>query len=223
MKEETIKRILSSIIIIPLSLFFIIKGSIYFIFFLFIFLTISCYEWNKLASNKLTSILGILFLFLSTYLAFLMRGNSESELLIFLFVILLCVSTDVGGYVFGNLFKGPKLTKISPNKTYSGVLGSYVFSLLFGFIFYYRFSNLIESKLNILFYNNFLNTFSLAIIILIISSISQIGDLTISFFKRLSKIKNTGKIIPGHGGLLNRTDGIIFVIPFTYLIINLLK
>jgi len=122
-------------------------------------------------------------------------------------VILICVSTDIGGYVCGKIFKGPKLIKISPNKTYSGMLGSYLFSIIFVKIYIYYF-NLIEVP------NIYVLTF-------LISSISQIGDIIISYFKRISKIKDTGIILPGHGGLLDRTDGMIFAIPFYFIFYNL--
>ena len=116
-------------------------------------------------------------------------------------------------YIFGKIFKGPKLTKISPNKTYSGVFGSFLLSIMGGIFLIKIFSinNIVLSIKGIL---------DISIIIFIISLISQLGDLIISYFKRKAKVKDTGKILPGHGGLLDRIDGIIFVLPFTYIIIN---
>ena len=135
MKNETYNRILSSIIIIPITFFFIIKGSILFIFFLTIFFIATSYEWKRMTKKKPYFIPGIIFLFLSSYSAYLMRGNSIDNLFLFLLVILICIATDIGGYTFGKIFKGPKLIKISPNKTYSGVLGSFIFSIIFVNIF----------------------------------------------------------------------------------------
>ena len=150
-------------------------------------------------------LLGIIFLLFSFYSSFYIRENSG--LFLFLFIILICIFTDIGGYVFGNVFKGPKLTKISPKKTYAGVIGGFLSSLLAGLFFMKIIgSNYLET--------DYLNTF---FGILIISLISQIGDLIISFFKRKAKLKDTGKILPGHGGLLDRIDGLIFVMPLTYL------
>tara|TARA_B100001540_G_C15549839_1_gene525346 strand:- start:42 stop:524 length:483 start_codon:yes stop_codon:yes gene_type:complete len=160
-----------------------------------------------MTKNKILLLIGFIFLFLSTYSAYLIRGSDDSNLLIFLLVILICVSTDIGGYVCGKIFKGPKLIKISPNKTYAGLLGSYLFSIIFVKIYIYYF-NLIEVP------NIYVLTF-------LISSISQIGDIIISYFKRISKIKDTGIILPGHGGLLDRTDGMIFAIPFYFIFYNL--
>ena len=114
-------------------------------------------------------------------------------------------------FFFGKLFKGPKLTKISPKKTYSGVFGGFVLPLLFGLI-YYSYTNLNYSELI---------KINLILLILIISFTSQLGDLIISYFKRIAKVKDTGKFLPGHGGILDRIDGLIFVIPFIYLIIIL--
>ena len=110
--------------------------------------------------------------------------------------------------MFGKIFKGPKLTRISPNKTYSGTIGSFLLSLPAGMIYNNYLGN--ESKI--------LDPLILLLLILFISLISQIGDLIISFFKRKAKIKDTGKILPGHGGLLDRIDGLIFVIPIMFLI-----
>mgnify|MGYP006264269095 CR=1 FL=1 len=141
----------------------------------------------------------------SLYSSFYIRENSG--LFLFLFIILVCIFTDIGGYVFGSVLKGPKLTKISPKKTYAGVVGGFLFSLLAGL----SFMNTIE---NYYFETHYLNTF---LSILIISLVSQIGDLIISFFKRKAKLKDTGKILPGHGGLLDRVDGLIFVMPLVYL------
>ena len=211
MKKETFKRILSSIIIIPVALFFIIKGSVYFVFFLIPFFLITSYEWFKMSTSNIYRYLGIIFLFFSSYSAYLMRGTYNFELTIFLFVILICVTTDIGGYIFGNLFKGPKLTKISPNKTYAGMLGGYFLAIIFSTFYVKQYSSdwLVDD----------MNTI---ITIFLISSVSQAGDLTISYFKRLKKIKNTGNILPGHGGLLDRVDGIVFAVPFSYIFFNLM-
>ena len=213
--SEFIKRLLSSLVLIPLALFFIIKGSIFFKFFMVIFFIIAAYEWNSLSKKKNYKIPGFIFLLVSICFTILLRGNTNTELFIFLITILICVATDVGGYIFGNIFKGPKINKsISPNKTYAGSIGGYLLSIISVYFFLQK-SFLLEDSIS----NNF--GIDELIWVILISTISQIGDFIISFFKRKSKLKNTGSIIPGHGGLLDRTDGMIFAIPFAYIFLTL--
>ena len=210
MFKEFKKRLISSIILILLTFLVVFEGKTFFYIFLLIAFLISSYEWLKMIKRVDIKFLGILFLLFSFYSAFYFR---EQNLEGFLLIILICVSTDIGGYIFGNLFKGPKLSKISPNKTQSGMIGGFVLSLIASSIFVLQYSNDIYIDQNLIE-----NNLKLVILILSISSVSQVGDLIISFFKRSSKIKNTGNIIPGHGGLLDRIDGMIFVFPFVYLI-----
>ena len=206
MLKEIEKRILTSLIIIPITFFFIYEGSVFFIFFLIITFFVSSYEWIKLNKKKeLIKLFGVIFLILSFYCAYLLR--LEQGFKFFLFIIIISILTDIGGYIFGKIFKGPKLTKISPKKTYAGLIGSFLLSIMGGLIFV-KFIDL-ESNL------------FLFLFILIVSLVSQVGDLVVSYFKRLAKIKDTGKILPGHGGLLDRIDGLIFVIPFTYIYFKL--
>ena len=134
MIKEIEKRILSSLILIPIAFFFIFKGSVFFIFFLIISFFVTSYEWLKMSKKmNLIRISGIIFLLISFYFAYLLRA--EQGFKIFLFVILISILTDIGGYIFGKIFKGPKLTKISPKKTYSGVIGSFILSVFGGLIF----------------------------------------------------------------------------------------
>ena len=204
MSQELTKRILSSIILIPITLFFIIKGSFLFILFLLICLSVTFYEWHMMSKKKNYRILGFVFLFLSFYTIYKLR--IDNDYLFILLITLICVSTDIGGYVFGKMFKGPKLTKFSPNKTYAGMIGGYLLSII-----------------SVIIFNNFYFTkeiqINFFIFVILISTTSQLGDIVVSYFKRLSKIKDTGKIIPGHGGLLDRADGMIFAFPFSYLIL----
>ena len=209
------KRILSSIILIPLSFFFIIKSTFLFNFFLFFCFCLSIYEWHYMSSKKNYYIFGIIFLCISFYLTYSLRNTTNDiSLPFFIFVIIICITTDIGGYIFGNIFKGPKITKISPKKTYSGMMGSYLFAIISSFLLINN-SNLIEGK-------TYEFTIELFFLVIIISTTSQIGDLIVSFFKRLSKIKDTGKLIPGHGGLLDRIDGLLFAMPIAYVILNLI-
>ena len=211
MKKELFKRILSSIILIPFALFFIIKGSFLFNFFIFICLLITAYEWHMMTRKKNYNIFGFLFLFLSFYSIYKLRNDMSGEYEWILTITIICVATDIGGYVFGKIFKGPKLTKLSPNKTYAGMVGGYFLSIVSVNFF----------LLNSYFSGGIEFTRQIFILIILISTISQLGDIVISYFKRLSKIKDTGKIIPGHGGLLDRVDGMIFAFPFSYLILSI--
>ena len=206
-KEEIIKRILSSIILLPTVLFFIIKFSFLFNFFIFICFLITTYEWLKLSKNNFLKFFGTIFIVISFYTIFNIRNEFDRDYFHLLLVVIICVSTDIGGYVFGNIFKGPKLTKISPKKTYSGVIGSFLLSLIFKNLFLDFLSNV----------ETFEFTKKMFLFILLISLVSQIGDIIISYFKRKSKIKDTGTIIPGHGGILDRIDGMIFALPFAYV------
>jgi len=135
--------------------------------------------------------------------------QSESPV-IFLYVISICFFTDIGGYVFGKIIGGVKLSKISPNKTISGTIGSFILSIVPLFlVLHFNYLNLEFNLTNIMF-------------CLLVSLISQLGDLFISLIKRKAKIKDTGNLLPGHGGILDRVDGIIFAIPFSYFLLRLI-
>lgn len=125
-----------------------------------------------------------------------------------IFLLLICISTDVGGYIFGKTLGGKKFTKISPNKTYSGILGSFILSIVFGSFFYLKFGEFLILNQHFI------------IFIFVISLISQLGDLSISYIKRKAKIKDTGSILPGHGGVLDRIDGILFAIPIGIILLS---
>ena len=200
MSNEFFKRFISSIILLPLAFYFILQGSFLLIFFTAICFIVACFEWHMMAKKKSHNIYGFLFLTFSFYTFY----ELSTELISVFYVIIICSSTDIGGYVFGKIFKGPKLTKISPKKTYAGVIGGYALSLISLFVII----NLIDYE----------TTPIHILLTILISTVSQLGDIIISYFKRLSKIKNTGKLIPGHGGLLDRIDGMIFAFPIYYLI-----
>jgi phosphatidate cytidylyltransferase len=164
--------------------------------------------------NKKYNLFGFIFLIFSFYSIYKLRNmfgitsRTSDEYLWLLLITIVCVVTDIGGYIFGKIFKGPKLTKFSPNKTYAGGIGSFLLAIIITILF-------LELTFKIF---NFRFEFKTFIFVLTVSLVSQIGDIIISYFKRLSKIKDTGNIIPGHGGILDRIDGMIFAYPFSYLI-----
>ena len=151
--------------------------------------------------KKLLLLISFIILLLLSYislyvwLSFLNSQNNDQMYL--LFIIIVAISSDIGGYLFGKTFKGKKISKISPNKTYSGMFGSYILSIV----------------ISLIIFKNFLNIYELIILSIIISTFSQIGDFLVSFIKRKAKLKDTGKILPGHGGLLDRFDSLILSIP----------
>ena len=159
---------------------------------------------NKIVLFYLISII-YLSIFLPQLYVFITSDNNNK--LIFIYLLLVCVMTDLGGYIFGKFFRGKKLTNISPNKTYSGLIGSYILSNIVFIYFFFEF--------------NF--SYSFIILTFIICSVSQIGDLFISYLKRKAKVKDTGTLLPGHGGILDRIDGIIFALPIGINLMFLFK
>ena len=205
------KRILTSLIILPLSIFFVVKGGYFLKFFLLAIFLVANYELFSVFNKKITILFLDIILILSLFIIFYLADNGTLSLYLLLWVIALCICSDVGGYVFGKIFKWKKLTKISPKKTLSGVLGSLALSFFSVFI-----ADGISPEYLIL-HLNFLQAkfFFLAIIF---SLVAQAGDLAISYFKRLENIKDMGKILPGHGGILDRIDGLMFVVIFTFIL-----
>ena len=142
----------------------------------------------------------LIYLCLLSFLIIFIFSSENIYKFFAIYSLLVAITSDIGGMVFGKFFKGKKLTKISPKKTISGSIGAFVFSLLLIFIFNKNFENYLFIK--VLFFT------------VTVSFISQIGDLFISFLKRKANVKNTSDILPGHGGFLDRIDGIIFALPF---------
>jgi len=211
MNKELSKRILTSLILL-----FVLGLTFFYTYVLIIALIfislISWIEFNGLLLRIFKKdqlkfkFLTILFKFLCLiYLIFfsvwIFEGITNFDKRIFtIFLFLVCICSDIGGLVFGKIFKGKKLTKISPNKTIAGSLGSFILSLILVPIFYYMF----EFSYNLFF---------LIILTVLVSLTCQIGDLFISYLKRKAKVKDTGNILPGHGGILDRIDGILFAVP----------
>ena len=200
------KRILTSLIVFPVSMFFIIKGGNYIVSFLYAILILANFEAFSAFKRK-TSIIFLDSILVVSLLSILhLRNDTTSSLILLLWVIILTISSDIGGYIFGKIFKWKRLTNISPNKTLSGVIGSLIFSifsiLLLGLI----------CKILFQIDLSFFLKFKYFIFAIILSLSAQLGDLMVSYFKRLDKIKDTGKILPGHGGIFDRIDSLMLSI-----------
>jgi len=205
------KRILTSIIVFPLSIFFIFKGGYLLLSFLLIAFLIANYEIFSVFKDKSTILFLDLILILSLFSIYQLRDYNFVSFNLLLWFIIVTICSDVGGYVFGKIFKWKKLTKISPKKTLSGVIGSFLFSIASVFIMELTIrSNYLIKWLDPKFF----------FIAIILSLTAQAGDLTISYFKRIEKVKDTGKILPGHGGIFDRIDSLMFVIILGFLLYN---
>ena len=161
---------------------------------------------NSLILLKFLSILYLLFFIFSSYSIY------KNPPIVLIFILLICIFSDTGGFIIGKLIGGQKLTKISPNKTVSGSVGSFIFSLIPTIIFLiiFNYTNNENFKINETTYTIILSLF--------LSLICQLGDLCISYFKRKANVKDTGSILPGHGGILDRIDGAIFVLPAAFIL-----
>ncbi len=218
MESELLKRTISSLFLMCSVFLSAFINDYIFLSILFIVVIFSWIEWiniiEKIRLKKIYRIIHIILFLIYLLMAFIVCFNVfVIDKYFFLSILMICVFSDVGGYVFGKTFGGKKLTKISPNKTVSGSIGSFVLSYVGFFVIYFYFNDLLFVRLEIEL---------LVFIPFFISSFCQLGDLFISFYKRKAKVKNTGNIIPGHGGLLDRIDGTIFALPIGFIIISLL-
>ena len=208
------KRVLTSIIVFPLSIFFIAKGGNYIVSFLYAVLILGDFEVFSVFKRKLSIIFLDLVLVTSLLSILHLRNDTAASFVLLVWIIILTVSSDIGGYVFGKIFKWKKITKISPNKTLSGVLGSFIFSIVSVFLLGF----IVEIVSG--FESNFFLKPRYFILALIFSLAAQFGDLTISYLKRLDKIKDAGKILPGHGGIFDRIDSLMFVVILATIFYN---
>ena len=227
MSQNFLERIITSIILLSLLIFINFSHKYIFILSILIIGLIICLEANNLFSKLLIirysknnsflkrfnikfAIFNILtffyIFFIFCYLSYEIFRSDGS--IFFLYIISVCFFTDIGGYIFGKIIGGKKLSKISPNKTISGTIGSFILSIApLIIVINFNYLDLEFNSNNIMF-------------CLIISLTSQLGDLFISFIKRKAKIKDTGNLLPGHGGILDRLDGIIFAVPLSYFLLR---
>ena len=223
MSENLTRRVFTSLILLSILLI-CLSLSKYLWLLLLIVASIICFlEFNNMAKkiwkrkktniyiSNIISFIFLIFLIFSSYELYISETKTD-----IIYILLICIFSDIGGYVVGKLIGGKKLTKISPNKTISGSIGSFIFSLipLLIFIIIYDYTKDNSFKLQVSF-------LQIILITIFLSLICQFGDLFISYFKRKAKIKDTGSLLPGHGGLLDRIDGIIFVLPVSMILIKI--
>ena len=209
------KRITTSVILFLLTIFCIFINPYVFIIAIIIVSYLSWYETNHLINSinkSVTNWQHVAFNLTTLFYAFGIFTVSAIGLyfllgpVFFLYALSVCICSDIGGYIIGKNIGGKKLTKISPNKTISGSLGSFCFSMLPLLVF----NSFDKSEYYLYSIDNFL-------FCLKVSLVCQLGDLLVSYFKRKAKVKDTGRILPGHGGILDRIDGIIFAVPFVFM------
>jgi len=209
--KDTKKRIYTSIALIFL-LILIIKYKFLLVFSLIVLGVIAFLEFSKITKRifkkkvffLISNIFFLIYIFIFCSIFFILSNFIQLKILLFS-LLLTCVASDIGGFVFGRFFGGPKISRISPKKTFSGSAGSLIFATItFTLIIFYFTQTFVYETL---------------LIGLITSLFCQIGDLFFSYLKRLGNLKDTGNLLPGHGGLLDRIDGILFGIPLGYLTI----
>lgn len=209
------KRITTSVILFLLTIFCIFINPYVFIIAIIIVSYLSWYETKHLINSinkSVTNWQRVVFNLTTLFYAFGIFTVSAIGLyfllgpVFFLYTLSVCICSDIGGYIIGKNIGGKKLTKISPNKTISGSLGSFCFSMLPLLVF----NNFDKFEYSLYSIDNFL-------FCLKVSLVCQLGDLFVSYFKRKAKVKDTGRILPGHGGILDRIDGIIFAVPFVFM------
>ena len=203
MNKNLILRSLSSLLLGPLVIFMVYLENYFFYLLILIIVTLAVYETTKLKIKIIKIFIFSLLIFFA--LSALQIYNLNNGKYVIIFILLLSWLSDIGGYVFGKFIGGKKIKIISPNKTYSGFLGSLLFVQSFGFY---------AKSLNLSFINEtVLNFYFLLICTLVVI----FGDMLFSYFKRRCNIKDFSNLLPGHGGLLDRIDGLIPLTIFIYI------
>lgn len=198
-------RFITAIILLPPFLFLLYANNISLYFLIFSFFLISIYEINfLLKKNTIYFVILLILIILFLYCLYKLRGNTVSDFYYLLWVMTVVWLSDIGGFLFGRLIKGPKLSKWSPNKTIAGFFGSVILGQFAFLVLYYLLKNTVIFNLKFF------------ILQLLMTIFSVMGDLFFSFIKRKNDIKDYSNIFPGHGGLLDRADGLIFVIIVAY-------
>lgn len=208
------KRLYTSVFLILLLIVIFIYKPIL-IFFLLIIGNLSIIEFSqiikKIFKNAFYRLIFnsvfIIYIFLISIIFFIFSNFLISKIILFILIVC-CIASDIGGYIFGNFFKGPKLTKISPNKTIIGAVGSLILTVSILQLIYFYF----YSKLNL----------DVVLIGLIVSIACQIGDIFFSYLKRKAKVKDTSNFLPGHGGILDRIDGVLVAVPVGLILLSVL-
>ena len=220
MTKNLSKRILTSLILSIILLICLFFNKYSWLILVIIASIICFFEFNNLAKKiwkkrKLyiyfANVISFSYLIFFTYAVYQLYTPSLNFTI---FVLLICIFSDIGGYVIGKSIGGKKLTKISPNKTISGSIGSFIFSLIpiIIFLFIYEFTKNNDFHIRNADFDN-------AIFLCLFTSLMcQLGDLFISYYKRKAKVKDTGSILPGHGGLLDRIDGFTVALPSVFII-----
>ena len=213
MKKELYKRILTSMVLLPIVIVSIFSEAIYFNILLIIVFFVASYEWFLINNKSYGSFfIGLLIIIAAIISAHILKGNNQDSQIYFLWLLTVVFFSDIGGYIFGKTIGGRKLTNISPSKTISGTVGSFIFSTFPIFIIY------ILNNLEMASFGHLVLSGKTFILSLIFSLVSQIGDISVSYFKRKNNLKDSGNILPGHGGLLDRIDGLIFLLIFSAIL-----
>ncbi len=213
-KKNLKERIFTSIALLLLTLLFFISKFVL-IYTLIVLGVLSIMEFTNLINRIykepkfifFSNIVFIIYIFLFSFFFFYFSNIFQLKILLFL-ILAACIASDIGGFIVGKTLKGPKLSKISPKKTISGSFGSLLFASLFFSIGFFYLTNTTNIKI--------------FLVGLLTSVFCQLGDLFFSFLKRKANVKDAGNFFPGHGGVLDRLDGIFFGIPFGFISLILL-